>query len=242
VTRAEAMLKVKLLFALADRAGTPGESAAAAGRAQAIMDQWELTREETEAGDADAMVSTLDMRDGWIDTEGKQSLWKHRLIGELARLNGCAAFIGYRGKGRSYEVSGRRAAVDTVRSLYGWIAREIHRMSRKMRGCGLRYANSFRFGMVEKVAERMVLARHLEVERAREAAHNPAALVRIGAALERMQNSGAALAWMRQRPEVEVRDRPAAFEEPDPLARMEGRVAGLRLDLAGPAKLGEGRD
>jgi len=230
-TRREAMEKVRKLFALADRAGTPGEAAAAASRAQVILDQWEMTRDEAEAGDADAMISTFDYENGWLDSEGKLTLWKYHLVAGLAAFNGCAAFVGSRGRGRSYEISGRRASVEITRMLFGWIAREVIRISKSQAaGGGLRRAESFRFGMVEMILFRMREDRRLQFEREKAAAHGPAALVRVSDAMERIQSSDAAMSWMKAH--RDVRDSGGAeFAEPDPEARAAGRGAGMRLDL-----------
>jgi hypothetical protein len=235
-TRAEVMAKVRRLFALADRAGTPGEAAAAASRAQALLDRWEMTRDEAEAGDADEMVSTLDVPNGWIDTEPKITLWKHHLIAGLCVVNGCAGFRSNRGRGQSYEVSGRRAAVEIVRMLYGWLSKEIKKISRAKRaGLGKHYADSFRFGMVELVILRLQSDQRLEFERQKAAAFNPAALVKVNEAVARVENSKKAEQWMMDRPGIQVDEGRPAFEMPDPIARIDGAAHGARMDLSGPA-------
>jgi len=236
-TRSEAMRKVRLLLALAARGGTPHEAAAAASRAQAVLDAWELTREECEAGDSDEMTTTLDARDGWIATEGKGTLWKQHLISGVAQLNGCASFIGRRGKGRSYELSGRRAAIEAVRALCGWLSREIAMISRaKSVGRGLRYAESFRYGMAELIVMRLLDSQRLAFEKARAAAENPAALMRVETAITRIASQQLAERWTRSREGIKVREVTQEFAQTDIVGRIEGRAAGGRMDLTGPAQ------
>ena len=240
-TRKEAMDKVRALLKLAKRAGTPGEAAAAASRAQAVLDRYEITRNEVEAAHDDEMGSTLHVDRGWIDTESTISEWRYLLIARLARFNGLAAFISRRGAGRAYEVSGRRGAIEAARMVYVWLNAETLRQSRReCRGMGRPYADSFRIGFVTMVLDRMELDRRLRFEHEREQAVNPAALMRVETALQRYAASQIAEQWMRDQPEVQVSERERKGVEVDPRAHAHGRIVGRAVDLTGGTEKIEG--
>lgn len=241
MTRKEALDKVRALLKLAARAGTPGEAAAAASRAQAVLDRYEITRDEAEAAHDDEMTSTLDEERGWIDAESAIAEWRYLLVARLARFNGLAAFVGRRGAGYSYEVAGRRGAIATARVLYVWLAAETLRQSRReCRGMGRRYADSFKIGFVEMVMHRMELDRHLRFEAEKRQAVNPAALMRVETALDRYGAGKVAEQWMRDRPEVKVQEKNRRVVETDPQAHAHGSIVGRSVDLSGGTQKIEG--
>lgn len=163
MNRDEALRKLKSLLRLAERGGTAAEAAVAASKAQEIMDRHEFGRTEISL-DPEPEEGFRDFGNepgGWLDSTTKREHWREQLAIGLARLNGCHIYRsrvtireGNRVKVRfRVEIVGRPAQAETVRYLYGWLAREIVQLRERLAfGESPRWKRSFCMGAALEVA------------------------------------------------------------------------------------------
>jgi hypothetical protein len=95
---------------------------------------------------------------GWEDPldDGQKSMvaWKGRLALIVARANGCEVYWAYTSSGKmGLMLIGRASNVSTVRYLYGFIQREMTRLSRTYKGNGRTWMNNWRLGVCDAIRD-----------------------------------------------------------------------------------------
>lgn len=243
-TRDDAMRKAAALLRLAARGGTPAEAAAAAAKAQAVMDEYELTRDGVEQhGQApvDEDFAVFGSRpDGQLDAEKRQRTWRWILSSGLAKLHGCYAYNTTRTlRGELYrttELVGRPSQVETVRYLFGWLANEVDRLAGAQGlGMGQVWRREFSEGAAWEILTILQHQRAETVREVRAAASLPGASTALAVVernLARLQDvEGARLTAIK---ELRIRERSvrrqAAYE---PTARDAGAAAARTIDMTG---------
>lgn len=247
MTRQDAIRRATAALRLSQRAGTPGEAAAAAAAAQAIMDKYEIEREAlkldgaaTEEPDEDPI--DFGLREG-ASLDPKSELWKRHLAQYIARSNGCFIYRSgsYENKPATIEVVGEPSAVDTVRYLYAYLVGEIRRLAReKGRGMGEPWRREFREGAVSELGEILRIQRRNTVAAIRREAEEADRKSGSSTALVRVQQ---AIAKTDARVDVAVRLaksqgswrtlKSSGRGEYHPTARDEGARAARSIQLGG---------
>lgn len=197
--RNEAIRKAASLLTLAARGGTVGEAAAAAARAQSIMDRFELTHDlvsglSAKDAEEEAIESFYDRPSGWLDSTPEKQPWRYQLASAIAEMHGAFIFTSRR-SGRhqhsTLEIVGRPSSVEAVRYLYAWLAEELLNLITKYgRGMGGVWRREFAEGCASEVARRLHEQRTQTVREVKaEYSANPYALVQIETNLQRMQDA-----------------------------------------------------
>jgi hypothetical protein len=252
----EARRRAAALLRLADKAGTPEEAAAAAGKAQEVMARYSLDSGMLDESDPEAdpgpMVATGNGGDP-VGELGRQTVpaWRWSLAWHLAKANGCAPYKGREHSRGIYRkdpgwtppkitlhMVGRAADVDTVRYLFPLIARQVDQAAaRAARGMGAVYGRSFREGAVERIGERLRAA--VEAARAsfaEDAAARGVALVKVESALihARLRHREAMTA-ARTLAGIHYRSSSVRYGQVDGSARAAGRTCADSMTIGGRA-------
>ena len=144
MTREEAIEKARKLMALGE-SENEHESALAMGRAQALLERFEIELADLQAErDAEPMV------EGTWRCGGRSAMvhWRLQVASALAEANGCTLFYS----GPKVTVCGRRPDVRRVLKLWQWISAEVERLARRSCvGKGSRFAHSFKVGAVTAI-------------------------------------------------------------------------------------------
>ena len=232
----DALRKIQGLLKLADSANA-NEAAAAAGRAQALMDRFKI----------DAAMAELDTDEDVVDeetiacadplAEGVKQNWKKCLADGISLANGCKILNS---SGRIL-IFGKPSDIMTVRYLFSFLVREIDRLcDLECKGCGRTYRNNYRMGAQSKIKERLKAQREeLERELRYKAGASATALVRVSDALARravdLQRAHHVMYGQHRIRNSTIRYRT------DRGGREAGRRAGGRIGLGGKGSLGSGQ-
>jgi hypothetical protein len=163
MTHEEAVTKAVKLLRLA-QSNNEHEAALAMSRAQEIMDRYKLGNLSVETP-TEPEESIQDFKADLLDAESTViATWKWRLVKTLCRQNQCKAYSltqwGDRGRVKGFALVGRASDVQTVRYFYGWLHKEILRISQPLcKGYGRNYALNFKIGMVETIVKNLEAAR-----------------------------------------------------------------------------------
>ena len=211
--------KVRKLLALA-RSSNVHEAAAAAARAQEIIERYRL---DALLG-AEQAAESDPVEDEVLETARRQRRWKAVLAARLAEANGCLAYTRQAGRERQIVIAGPAADRAAVRSLWDWLVPQLEWLS-ATHGVGhdKRWHDDFRVGAVDTIAARLAAANRGEHE-----ATPAAALVRLEPAL--VARRAALEAWAAQR----LSTRPGRRLLVDPAAWNAGREAAARVALVAP--------
>jgi hypothetical protein len=250
MTRDEALRKATALLRLAARGGTVGESAAAAARAQDLMDRFELTKEVVEELDGkpreaeEDVVDFADKPEGFIDTKKSLVYWRWYLASGIARLHGCYVWTSRRGDGRAFEVVGRPNQVETVRYMFSWLAIEVERLA-KLHGCGLGvvWRREFSEGAANELNKRLRDQRDATVNSIkREYSTNPHALMLVSRSLARMEDIEGARSLVARKRNIRPGGGRNPYTQNNHTAKTAGAAAARSINLNRPSKvIGVGR-
>jgi len=238
VDRHEAVRKAAALLRLAARPGTAGEAAAAAAKAQDMLDRWNLTEAAvTLAGhdeqQPEAPRDYYDVPEGWLDSTPRAIPWRSILCRALCALHGCYYFQAWRGKGSSLEIVGPPAGVESVRYVYAWLVREVDRLTDQHgAGLGRVWRREFAEGAAHEIGRRL---KEQRAETAREVraeyVANPCALVRVDSALARIGQDAEASRMLATRVHNLRTRAGSSNRQHNGTAREAGRQAGARVNL-----------
>lgn len=154
----DAIQKAAKLLRLA-QSDNPNESAAAAAKAQEIIDRYKLTLDPAQLDEATGTIPNSqpdepiqDFERDPLTTKGKLDRWQGMLAMGVAKVNQCKAYAT-RG---NLALIGRASDVQACRYLFTWLSGEVDRLaSKQCAGCGRTYWNNFRIGAVETITERL---------------------------------------------------------------------------------------
>jgi hypothetical protein len=158
---AEVLERIKKLLRLAGNNPSQHEAELAAAKAQELMDRYKIESAEVEShGEAKAGESVEGyMAHDPIDSTGRFSSWRQRLIMVIANCNACVQIIHTvwttKGKAKQYRLIGTRTNVEYCRWLYQWVAPQIERLAGEHKGQGKSWINNFKLGVVDGVGRRL---------------------------------------------------------------------------------------
>jgi len=143
--------KVRKLLALS-RSTNVHEAAAAAARAQELIDRYRLE----ELLEAEESATQDPVEEEVLETARRQRRWKTVLAARLAEINCSVAFLREEGRQRHIVLAGRAADRSAVRSLWDWLVPQLEWLS-ATHGAGhdKRWHDDFRIGAVETIAARL---------------------------------------------------------------------------------------
>jgi len=172
--------RARKLLALA-KSSNVHEAAAAAGAAQRLLeahrlDLAALTRPE-------GRPRSVRLHDEPLDEGARLAAWKIDLAMVVSEAN-CARVVVLRdGRYAVLQIVGQDEDVGAARVLYSWLVSEIQRLARASGVRGRAALDSFRFGAVSTIEQRLARVRREVRKQARKAAHAKAdstALVKVG--------------------------------------------------------------
>lgn len=145
--------KISKLLALA-QSSNPNEAAAAAARAQALMEQYRVDAAMVAEAE-EAPREEVDQE--CVEETARLATWKKALISALCGVNCCQVYIsrGYRAMPATLYVVGTASNRATVQYLYRYLCVEIDRLAAMHKGNGRRWITSFRVGAASMIADRL---------------------------------------------------------------------------------------
>lgn len=141
----------------------PHEAAAAAARAQAMIEKHRID-EALVAVLSGQAPEIVDDRDHPLDESKRLRPWKVALAGAIAEANGCGVYVldggRHRDAVRKAILVGRAENFAAVRALYADLVVRIEALTRTFgQGRSRDWATSFRFGVVDTLGDRLLAAR-----------------------------------------------------------------------------------
>lgn len=234
-TRADTMRRVRALLAKENAPGTtPEEVSAALALAARLLEREGLTRAalEIEGTAEEAEEETRAFADP-LFTASRAATWRTRLGSILAAAFGCAQYRS----GASLMLVGKPSDAETVRYLFAYCAREIERLAReRCAGEGRTYANNFRIGCTDAIADAIRVEQ--EAERAAQraaAAANTRALAVVDSAIAKLAQR-TAIAGTHMYANVPGLRKVSVRFNSDPGGRNAGRSAGAGIYPGGRGK------
>jgi hypothetical protein len=235
--------KVRKLLQLSTSSNA-NEAALAAAKAQELIDRHNLSATMLALEDA-APVDTLDepIQDFYtagapLDSQKTAQTWRGRLAVTISRLNGCRVYTA----GGDIALVGRPTDAETVRYLYGYITREIERLTNEFgKGMGTSWRNNFRLGAVQGVKSKLYESRKTFEATVRAEASSTMALMRVDRALARIEQHGETVErWTKEN--LKLYKRSEQRVNHDARARETGRQAGRTINVnAAKGALGSGQ-
>lgn len=223
--------KLRKLVTLRDRAGTPAEATAAAGRLAALLEKHRMTEAQLEVDTGTAGEYTAEFKApivGWREFKP----WRMHLVRSLADHYGVVHWErslrdkkAPRGvRCTSIHLCGRSDDVRLVREMYTWLSSE----ARPPAGLGRRGADSWRLGFVAGIERQLIDVRAATAAAA--AAGNQCAMVLVG----RQEAAMDELKRQLGKPLEETRHRTPDFDKRAFVAGHEtGRAFALNKRLEG---------
>jgi hypothetical protein len=209
------------------------EAALAAAKAQEIIDRYDLKIDDIQSGnetkEAEEPIKDFGNEDPLHEVCQVDTAWTLRLGSIVARLNSCRIYWHSKTSGSAVlKIVGRANNVSTVRYIFGWLEREVRRITRQeCKGQSRRYQIDFRTGVVDTIAEKLAQQRNETFATVQKEAVNPMALVRIQSSIAKVQANGQAVDdWMKQNLNL----RQSTFRHrADISARRHGQMAGEQV-------------
>jgi len=234
--------KVKKLLRLST-SDNVNEAAAAAARAQSLMDEHRIDQAmidvsdtgDDEPAEADEKVSDHDHEP--VEVGRAIATWKGQLLMAVCGVNACKCYRGYQPHDGRYVrnlcIIGRPSDVAMVRHLYAYLAHEIERLCRKEnRSYGRTWMNSFRLGAVSEVSRRLRLtAKSAQDEKRKALAGNTKALAVLDRALVRIEKRTTDVEkWAKEH--MNLRSRSSGRSNRDWSGYEAGKEAGRSINLS----------
>lgn len=231
--------KVRKLLRLSTSSNA-NEAALAAAKAQELIDRHNLSAAMLALENAEPVRGMddepiRDWRESALDSGKVLDRWRGYLASTIAGANACKAY----GSGGDLFLVGRASDVETVRYMYGWIVREVERLTTAVgNGMGRTWRNNFRLGVVDTVARKIREQREkfehdvrTEAKQADEGAANPQALMRVNQGLSRVFERKLEVAkWVKAN--MHLRSTSGSSRS-DAGARQAGRKAGESINIGG---------
>lgn len=227
------LAKVHKLLRLS-QSSNANEAALAASKAQELIDRHQLTQamlalDEGTPSIDDEPIQTF--TDAPLDAPARLDRWRASLAMAIARYNAVKIYCN----GPRLMLIGRPSDAETVRYLYGWLAREVERLvASSGAGKGRVWRNNFRLGVVETIATKLRAQHDAVLASVRaEAAGESMALVRVEQAIATVNARAMAVAeWQRANFKLHA-GRASYGSRYDSGAREAGRRAGQSISVGG---------
>lgn len=176
--------KIQKLLKLAEKTTFPAEAANATAKAQALMDKHKITLGSIDSVEKESPQIFKDSALNEEDSTRRLARWKWSLASSLNRHNGVWAYSS----GGQIICVGTPSNVSAVRYLYAYCINQIESLTRaSCKGQGAIYANNFRLGCVDAIAEALRKEREQTLRRAREEAADSRELIVVNNAIAAMQ-------------------------------------------------------
>ena len=236
--------KVKKLLRLST-SDNVNEAAAAAARAQALMEEHRIDQAMFDVSDdggeaPEAEEEIVDHESDPVEVGRSIASWKGQLLLAVCAVNACKSYRGHQAHEgryvRSLCIIGRPSDVAMVKHLYAYLAHEIDRLCLKANfGYGRTWMNSFRLGAVREVFRRLKLvAAEAQRDRRKVLGGDSKALAVLDRALVRIEQRSADVEkWVEQN--MDLRKRSGGRSRHDRDGYAAGMEAGRSISLA-PAK------
>ena len=208
------------------------EAALAAAKAQEIIDRYTLSIDDLQQGDKpkEAELSITDFEnDPLHEVCQVDTRWTLRLASIVAKLNACRIYYHTKGSGSAVlKLVGRANDVNAVRYIFGWLEREVRRITRaECNGQSRRYQIDFRSGVVDTISQKLTQQRVETFATVQREAVNSMALVRIQTSIAKVEAKGLAVdAWMKDNLKLRT---PTFRHREDFSARQHGQIAGTQI-------------
>ena len=151
----------KLLAKASDEATTENEAAAFAAKAQSIMDRYKIEQSMIEEGPKDEDEEVRRWEDPFDDHGWRYVPWRGQLAMAVTESCGCmiyrtkvASGNNRSGLGRMIVV-GRASDVVVAREIFAFCLSQVMGMQKRYRGNGNQWLNSWRFGVVITITNRL---------------------------------------------------------------------------------------
>ncbi len=237
MTDAVVLQKVQKLLRLSTSSNA-NEAALAAAKAQELIDKHQLAQAlldldsaEPVRGLDDEPIVDFCKAGAPLDAPTRLDRWRGVLAGTIARANACKIYY----HGSEIALVGRPSDAETVRYLYGYLSREVERLTTEEgQGMGRSWRNNFRLGVVDTIADKIREQRHDFEKHARAAAkaENSTALVRVNQALAKIEERRVAVDdWVKSN--LKLYSRSESASQYNPNARARGRQAGKSIIVNG---------
>ena len=240
MTYEEALQKAVKLLRLS-QSSNPNEAALAAGKAQEIIDRYNIESVALDMASGDKPQPDEPIKDFGFDPldagTRKISTWSWRLFVGISQSNGCKGYLT-RNNGGGIAIVGRPSDVQTVRYFYAWLKQEVERLAqRDCRGTGRTWANNYRNGVVDTIKIRLKAQRKetqatvtKEILDALPAEQRHLALVRVNNAIAKVaEREQQTASWMGAN--LKLRNTSSGSSAFDPSARAAGQKAGHEIRI-----------
>lgn len=232
--------KVRKLLRLG-QSSNANEAALATAKAQELIDRHKLSTAILALDDAaptkgldDEPIQDFDQAP--LDTPKRLDRWRVVLSTTIAYHNDCKVYS----QGSDLKIVGRASDAETVRYLYGWLSREVERLTTEAgNGMGRTWRNNFRLGVCETVSRKLREQREAfektvraEAKAQIDAAPGSLALVRVNQALARStERKMEVVKWTKEN--MSLRSSSPSPSRYDSNARAAGRRAGESINISG---------
>lgn len=255
MTQQQAIDKALKLLRLA-KSSNQHEAALAAAQAQRIIDEHKLDIEAIDYDAQDKERDAEEVRDfGYADPLDKYShesthRWYLQLASIVARANGCHTIYANRifneelNAGCMIKIVGHPSDVQTVRYLYAVLKGEVQRITKEnTKGNSWAYRRAFSLGVVDTISRKLSEQKQATQKEARQKfEHNPMALVRVNAALAKIEKRTLAVSQYIEGMRLRKGRGPSFKSDETVSARAHGRACGEAVRIgSAKAALGSGK-
>lgn len=238
MTEVNVLDKVRKLLRLSTSSNA-NEAALAAAKAQELIDRYQLANamlslDAPNMAPIDEPIEDFGRKGAPLDNRKRLDRWAVQLASEITHANACKSYS----EGAVIQIIGRPSDVDTVRYLYGYLAREVELLTASHgKGCGRTWCNNFRLGAVETIARKVYEQRKETIRQFRAEFTSPSnepstALILANQAITKVAERRAAVSdWVKTN--MNLRFQPASRSNYDSTAREAGRKAGESIAIGG---------
>lgn len=242
MTHEEAVRKAAACMRLA-QSSNPNEAALAAAKAHDIMLRFNISTEqlkgEADRPEPDEPIQSFD-REPALRATKKDNIWARALAHCVAKAYGCGSYFRRVNAGGSVEIFlvGRPSDVQTARYMADLFAEEVRKLARThTKGYSLNYECSFKLGVVDAIRAKLHEQKAATERAVRAEAVNPGALVRVNAAIAKVDQRRAAVEkWTEDN--LKLRKVRNVSSGTNLTAREHGREEGRKVEVSSRAKGG----
>lgn len=242
----DAISKAAKLLRLA-QSSNQHEAAAAAAKAQEIIDRYKLTLDPAQLDEATATIPNSQPEEPIqsfghdpLTTKGRADRWQCWLLMGIAKVNQCKVYLS----DGNLALIGRASDVQGCRYIFAWLSGEVDRLAAKdCAGCGRTYWNNYRIGAVETISRRLAEQQKTTFDAVRSEALQLTDGAQQSHALTVINNNAAMMIKRGRDVELwaagnmKLKSKSAGRTRYDSNAREAGRRAGENVSLSARAQL-----
>jgi len=212
------------------------EAALAASKAQEIIDRYRISIEDINQGNEargnDEPIVDFGEKEPLQDVCGVDTRWTLSLAVSISRQNACRIYYTTKITSSStIKIVGRTSDVQTVRYIFGWLEKEVRRITRQeCSGYPRKYQAEFRMGVVDTIRRKLEEQKQETYKNVQNEAVNPMALVRVQQSIARMEANGEAVDnWMKLN--MSLKEARSRERQTNLSARWHGQLAGNQIQI-----------